>query len=478
MRSAQQGIYLFDHDVIRKFFCTKHGDSVLNCLEWIHSQKKTSKIRRFRTAYDIYEIAIRKNKETILHFCSSLSTLCVPERLASLFYNHLLDAFTELIEDGNYEGIYLKYIHQICTYVRRYDGSAKAWLVTKQMFDTIQVCCPEALSKDTVYYRPLIHFCCDIAVQLHFYEEAVLFINDVLNACKNACPNNVENSDELYVLQAIMYNRWYITYNTQSYKEEIQELRRSLMDKSRAYVDKIVDIEKKGLIEYLNFSDEGYNYYGYLKDREKLLNIWNNCIKDIPNMVPEKTLNYYRKTVQYALIHQDESAVKEETGKAMRYLEEGKYSHEPIIFKTFFLMAEIMSNLQHSPEKTYFYNARIIDNILQAQLLLNNHKIGDILLLKGVNAYYAGNMNEVYYSFKEAYEHYSDGETSRYWIKEALLKENVNYTFTVLGIYNKGYDVSYFPDTWRRPLILSDRNKFEASGIQRTGDLCLNLPLI
>ena len=178
------------------------------------------------------------------------------------------------------------------------------------------------------------------------------------------------NSDELYVLQAIMYNRWYITYNTQSYKEEIQELRRSLMDKSRAYVDKIVDTEKKGLIEYLNFSDEGYNYYGYLKDREKLLNTWNNCIKDIPNMVPEKTLNYYRKTVQYALIHQDENAVKEETRKAMKYLEEGKYSHEPIIFKTFFLMAEIMSNLQHSPKKTYFYNARLIDNILQTQLLL------------------------------------------------------------------------------------------------------------
>lgn len=478
LQSPQQGIYLFDHDVIRKFFCTKYRDSVLKCLEWIHNQKNTGKIRRYRMAYTVYEIAIEKNKERILYFCSNLSTLCVPERLASLFYNHLLDAFTELIEDGNYEGIYLKYIHQICTYVRQYDGSQKAWLVTKQMFDTIQACCPDALSKDTTYYRPLIHFCCDIAIQSYFYEEAVLFINDVLNACKNACPDNVVNSDELYVLQAIMYNRWYITYNTQSYKEEIQELRRSLMDKSRAYVDKIVDTEKKGLIEYLNFSDEGYNYYGYLKDREKLLNTWNNCIKDIPNMVPEKTLNYYRKTVQYALIHQDENAVKEETRKAMKYLEEGKYSHEPIIFKTFFLMAEIMSNLQHLPKKTYFYNARLIDNILQTQLLLNNHKIGDILLLKGVNAYYAGNMDEVYYSFKEAHEHYSNGETSRYWIKESLLKENVNYTFTVLGIYNKGYDVSCFPDTWRRPLMLSGRNKFEASGIQRTGDLCLNLPLI
>lgn len=478
LKSSQRGIYLFEHDIVRNFFCTKHADSVLICLEWIHSQKRIDKIRRYRMAYSIYEIAIEKSEETILRFCSELSTLCIPERLASLFYNLLLDAFTELIEDGEYEGIYLKYIYQICTYVRQYDGSEKAWLITKQMFDTIQAYCPEALSKDTIYYRPLIHFCCDIAVQLHFYKEAVLFINDVLNACKNACPNDVENSDELYVLQAIMYNRWYITYNTQSYKEEIQELRRSLIDKSRAYVNKIVDIEKKGLIEYLNFSDEGYNYYGYFKDKERLLNIWNNCIKDIPKMIPEKTLNYYRKTVQYALIHQDQNAVKEETRKAMKYLEDGQYSHEPIIFKTFFLMAEIMSNLQHSPEKTYFYNARVIDNILQTQLLLNNHKIGDILLLKGVNAYYAGNMDEVYYSFKEAHEHYSNGETSRYWIKESLLKENVNYTFTVLGIYNKGYDVTCFPDTWRRPLMLSERNKFEASGIQRTGDLCLNLPLI
>ncbi len=94
LQSPQQGIYLFDHDVIRKFFCTKYRDSVLKCLEWIHNQKNTGKIRRYRMAYTVYEIAIEKNKERILYFCSNLSTLCVPERLASLFYNHLLDAFT------------------------------------------------------------------------------------------------------------------------------------------------------------------------------------------------------------------------------------------------------------------------------------------------------------------------------------------------------------------------------------------------
>lgn len=476
--SIYQGIYFFDHDIIRQFFYTEHWDCVLDCLEWLHKQGNIIKLCRYRTAYLLYEIAILESTDRILDVCSQLSSLPIPERLASLFYNHLIDAFTEILEDGNYEGIYLKYIHQICTYIRQYDGSEKAWLVTKQMYDSIQACCPDVLSKDTKFYRPFIHFCCDIAIQLHFYEAASLLIKDVLRACQNARPNSIENEDELYVLQAIMYNRWYVSYNTRSFTKEIQDLRLSLMNKSRAYVEKITDTRKRGLIEYLNYSDEGYNFYGYFKDKEQLLNIWNNCIIDIPNIVPEKTLNYYRKMVQYGLIKQDEKTIRDEAQKAMQYLEEGEYSHEPIIFRTFFLMAEVMSNLQHSPEKTYYYNARIIDNILQTQQLLNNHKLGDILLLKGVNAYYIGDMDEVYYSFKGAYEHYSDGQTSRYWIKEDLLKENVNYTFTVLGIYQKEYDVSCFPENWRKPLALIDQNEFKASGIQRTGDFRLNLPLI
>lgn len=112
------------------------------------------------------------------------------------------------------------------------------------------------------------------------------------------------------------------------------------------------------------------------------------------------------------------------------------------------------------------------------QQLLNNHKIGDILMLKGVNAHYAGCNEEVYYAFKEAYKYYDRGETSRYWIKKKLLEENIKYSFTVLGIYKMGYDVSCFPVECRQPTILFNGDEFVASGIQRTGDLHLNLPLI
>ena len=159
-------------------------------------------------------------------------------------------------------------------------------------------------------------------------------------------------------------------------------------------------------------------------------------------------------------------------------MEEGEYSHEPIIFKTFFMMAEVMANIQHTPEKSYYYNTKIIGDVLKMQQLLNNHILGDILVLKGVNAYYGKNLDDVYFSFKEAYKNFSEGKTTRYWIKKNLLEENIQYTFTVLGIYKTGYDLSFLPVECRQPLALFENEQFKASGIQRTSDLHLNLPLI
>ena len=473
-----EGIYFFDHDIIRNFFYQSYRDHVLYSLEWLQQQKAEKQIRRYPIPYLLYKISVEKDTNEIIDTANRLFEIDIPERIASLFFNQLLDAFLEILESGAYKGIYLKYIHQICVYIRQYDGSEKAWYEAKAAYDTIQACCPDALSDNAKYYRPFIHFCCDIAVQIHFYDEEREFIKNVLNACTKVNPKDVDNRDEIYVLQAIMYNRWYISYNTESNKEEIINKRQSLMTKSREFIPKIFHSQKRGLIEYLNNSDEGYNFYGYLKDKNHLMDIWNYCISDIPKLAPEKTLNYYRKKIQYALIDHDKEAVDKEIKNAMIYLESGEYSHEPIIFRTFFQMAKVMSNLQHSPKETYLYNVRIIDNILRLQHLLNNHKLGDILLLKGVNAHYSGNKDDVYYSYKEAYEYYISGETSRYWVKKALLEENVLYSFSVLGIYESGFDVSCFSKKCRKRLTNSKIRTFKASGIQRTGDLCLNLPLI
>ena len=59
-----------------------------------------------------------------------------------------------------------------------------------------------------------------------------------------------------------------------------------------------------------------------------------------------------------------------------------------------------------------------------------------------------------------------------------LLEENIQYTFTMLRIYTKGYDVNFLAEKYRQPLTICESKNFIASGIQRTGDLHLNLPLI
>lgn len=472
------GIYIFHHDIIRKFFLERFSSYLLDSLKFVREKGIENTIVKYRTPYLLYKIAIKKDKNTIVEIGAKVASSIFPERLASIFYNTLLDAFVELLENNNYEGIYIKYIHNICSFIRQYDGSNKAWLRSKEIFDIIQTYYPDAISTDILFYRPFIHFCCDIAVQTHLNESARIFIKDVLEICKNTYTDIIENRDELYVLQAIMYNRWYISYNAESYKNEIALKRNLLMEKSRQYGNQIINVEKHNLIEYLNDSDEGYNYYGYYKDKEKLFLIWNKCMKDMPHRVPEKTLNFYRKSVQYGLIEQNYTFVTQNISNAFKYLEEGEYSHEPIIFKTFFMMAEVMANIQHTPEKSYYYNTKIIGDVLKMQQLLNNHILGDILVLKGVNAYYGKNLDDVYFSFKEAYKNFSEGKTTRYWIKKNLLEENIQYTFTVLGIYKTGYDLSFLPVECRQPLALFENEQFKASGIQRTSDLHLNLPLI
>lgn len=124
------------------------------------------------------------------------------------------------------------------------------------------------------------------------------------------------------------------------------------------------------------------------------------------------------------------------------------------------------------------YVERLLTELDQIQQLLKNGKMGDILLLRGVNAFYARDTEGTYFSFREAYHEYSEKNTSRHWIKKALLLENICYSFTVLGIYSQPYDLHFLPKAYRWPLSQEALATHQASGIQRTGDLLMNLPLI
>ena len=321
---------------------------------------------------------------------------------------------------------------------------------------------------------------------MHQREKAISFSYEIINKlAKEPLPEQIlvndtdeEIRDEYYVLKAIMFNRIFCAYNNALPTDEIISERDKAIRNSRLLIPLIKDAHKRNLIEYLNNSDDGYRYYGFQSEYNNLMHIWEKCLIDIPSIAPEKTMNYYRKQVQCHLIRQDAKSVKHYISEGRNYLKTGKYSHEPLIFNTFFTMSEIINNLQHNPEEMYLYTENLLNKLAKMQLLLKSNKMGDIYLLKGINAFYANDSQTVYHAMKKAFHAYNEKETSYYWIKRELMKENIITAYAILKIDESDYDISFLPHEYREQLLQFSQTNFRAKGIIQTRDNLFNLPLV
>ncbi|MDO4302229.1 MAG: restriction endonuclease [Clostridia bacterium] len=479
LRKNRENLYEFDHDIIRRYYIQDHEEgSALACLLWIKEHKCQKLLEEYLVPNCIYHFSILEDSAFTLNICKHLHTLQIPKRLGTIFYGELFKICLKIGEEFDSYQIWFHTLQGICAKIREQDGSARAEYFYSKVYRKIS---SRFSNYDSLYsfdFRQMLHSYCDILIQSHKREEAELLIKEVLAKSEKEPLLDYEAADERRVLRAIMYNRWYVSYNNAEPTEEIKNKRKNYMKKSRDNINYIKDVHKRLLIKYLNDSDEGYNYYGYLNMKPELFRIWKDCIGNIPETVPEKTMNYYRKLIQYDLISCNYYNTILHIKQGREYLESGQYSHEPLIFNTFFIMAEIMNNLQHFPQKKHIYISRLIEDSIKIQRILRNGKMGDILLLKGIDAYYTGNKNDTYYSFKKAYEEYAKGQTSRYWIKRNLLLENIHIAFSELDIYSDGYDFEFLPKEYKTPLSKEQLSVYQVSGIQRTPDGKMNLALI
>lgn len=470
--------YEFEHDIVRNHFETYHRDKIFESLKWINKNQKEDILSYYKIPRLLYHCCIKSDSKYIVKTCTTLDTIKVSNKLAKIFYENIFYACLHVHNGFGQLSDWILSIHKICINIREYTGSSNAADYYKKAYEYIFSVFPDINRLYSVNFRKMIHSYCDILVESHRRDDAEDLIQEIL--AKGKCTKNLadEALDEKYVLQSIMLNREYVSYNNSEPFDEVIQKRIHFMRQSRDYISRIKNPHKKGLIQYLNDSDEGYNYYGYLKDKDKLFSIWNRCIGNIPEEVPEKTMNYHRKLVQYDLINQDSEQAAVHIAEGREYLRNGEYAHEPMIFNTFFMMAEAMDKLQHMPREQHYYIRRLIDDLLQIQLMLNNGKTGDIMLIKGVDAYYNQNAEDVYYSFRQAYTEYKKKQTSRFWIKLQLLYENIHISFTELNIYGSSYNIDFLPDEYRMPLTNEQLESIRVSGIQQTSDGKMNLPLI
>jgi hypothetical protein len=476
--------YVFAHDIIRSFFERKYSDKRLACLKNMRLYDST--VLQYSIIDKLNKICIKKESQYLITFCKKRKLNNIPIRVRSFFVENLFNSvITEKAAFRDYNEWIIS-LAWICSCTRTLMGSARAL----KFYDWTYNCIENEMEHFSIIYstelRQFFHSHCDILIQMHRRNEAIDYAERVLELTADLPAHLQSHSDEeygtildeYYVLRAIMYNRIFCAYNNRYPDTYIIQKRNKAIAKSRNLISFIQNTFKRNLITYLNNSDEGYRYYGLFSDYNRLISIWKKCLIDVPKTAPEKTMNYYRKCVQYYLIAQDKESTQKYIKVGRDYLEDGKYSHEPLIFNTFFTMAEAMCYLQHDPIENYMYVESLLKELTKIQLVLKNNKIGDIFLLKAINAFYQGDEDTVYLALKKAYSFYYETETTNYWIKRILITENIVTAFSRLEIKQSAYDFSFLPREVRERLSHLQPNDINAQGIIRTKDLLFNLPLV
>lgn len=474
--------YTFVHDIFRKYFNESCSEKRLWCLKKINLLD--ARVLQYDTIYTLTRLCVLKETDYIIKFCQKHSLDNIPIRIRGVILESLFDEC--IISKSAFHDIrsWIGSLTWLCECSRNLMGSSKSLEFYDRAYNYIDNIFDNFSAISCSELRHLLHSYCDIFIQMHRRSSAIDFAERVLSKLTLLPIENqsektfYERIDEYYVLKAIMYNRIFCAYNNALPTMEIVFKRNEAIKKSREFIPLIQDEHKKNLISYLNNSDEGYRYYGFFSDYDKLMQIWNKCLVNIPVIAPEKTMNYYRKCVQCTLIKQDEEKTKLYIKEGLHYLNCGTYSHEPLIFNTFFIMAEIINYLQHSPQEMYYYIEELLNKLVKLQLLLKSDKMGDIYMLRGINAFYSNDIPTVYYAFKKAFQIYNEKETTNYWFKRELVKENIVTAYSAFSINKNCYDISFLPDEYIEKLFIAREPDFCAKGIIRTGDYLFNLPLI
>ena len=479
LKEKANGIFTFDHTILRQYYMSKFPEHCLDSIKWIAKKHATDTITAFPQAYTLLKCCVAFDFEYLVFFCKNIKNIFIPQYLSGFFWNNILKC---LVQKGNMFDsceLWIDSLHFVCEEIRKCQGSETARTAFLRAWQAIRkVKGNEVLEAYCHSYRTFLHSYCDILLQIPRKDEALVTIDQILKECQKAHPTNSENQDELLVLMAIMYNRKYCVYNNEQHIPCIAKIRESLMQTSRKISKQIVNKTKRHLIEYLNASDEGYNYYGYQSEKNQLISIWNDCLTGMPDAIPEKTLNYYRKLIQYDLIDNNFSKALSDIACGRDYLSTGEFSHEPLIFNTFFLMAEVISYLQEDPQRYGPYIKKLIKELVDIQYIVSNSKMGDILMLAMISSFYLGEKENVYFYAKSAFELYKEKKVRRYPVRIDLLLENIRYMFSILDMYNASYNLNFLPPEFQTSLSPNEMNSHNAKGIIQSLDGKVNYPLL
>lgn len=461
---------IFSHDIIESFFLQYYRELHMPIIEYMNKSRNAVELNSYALQKNfciLYNIPFNKNDlDDILFDCNNLT---VPFRLFIPYYGKMFDVLLGLSDLFISLPSWLHYVNIVCLKIKNKFGMIEA----KKYYEKLNYSISRKMCSDLLYskeFRNYLNAYSDLLFHQNLKIEAIDYLDSILKMTNKS----QEKSDRYFALCAMIYNRLLINHRELNSSYHIEQSWLCLKI-SKEYVNKIEEENLRNEFTYLNISDEGYFYYCFQKDEEKLLSIWKKCLYYTPNILPQKTLNYFRKCIQLSLIERDLDNALNNIEQAKEYLRTGLYSDEKLVFQSSLICFELTVLMMDNPIKNYDVIQKKINICLENIKMMGGKKLYRIFMLRGILYYYLKNHSECFFSFKEAYEAYSKEKYGLLYNENMLLLcDNIKTAFYNLHMCNKIKEIEG-NELLKRVVFKTKLHK--AVGILRTSDDMFNLPV-
>lgn len=464
LRMELDGHYVFDHDIIEKFFIDYYGKRYFLILEHIKSHNLEDEIVNYPFIYYFYKIS---QPDVIIDEIREVSNYVFSNRPPKLYIKYFIDTLIKRINknidcflDDEEWLITVVKITNILRNSIGFEEILNYYETINNIIDRRGI----ALFSRIVYFRDYIDTYSDLLHHMRRCREAIGYLKSILDKLTDIKADDVINS-----LYSMIYNRLLINYREIETEEAYHDLIDSY-NKSIFYANNIQNEDLRNEFIYLNQSDIGYIYYSLQENRTKLLNIWNECKKYSPKVLPKKTLNYYRKMVQINLIESDIDEAERYILMIRKHLEERTYNAEEMVFNMFCLLSESICLIQRDPVKNYNKLKDNLVELMRISKLRGNKRNYEVLNLKAIIAYYNNDYDTMEESFQKAYKLVSSLEpTMHLSVKRELIIENIIYAYQCI---DKSSSIENIITNYTN---IESLDIYSARGILRTKDNKFNL---
>lgn len=373
------GIFGFTHDLIENFFVREYNFLSEKILKYIKNNNIKIKFSEFQHHfYEIYNNEIKEytQLERLLH-------IDVDKKLQGEYYSLLVDKFLDLFDNFTEKILWIKDITLILENIR--DAMGNEYMLSKWSEINKYLNSDKILNK-TIEYGVLIMAISETLDSVGKYSEAY----NLLDKYRISIDKDDNLKDDITYKKIIcdIHNRMHVYRRHQCENPINDKIAMSHINKS---YDLCYELDYFKM-QYVNNSDYGYLFYALPKDKisyDKTTNYWNNAcqIYDIHN-IKEKTLNYYRKKVQLALIEGDYESAIENCNFGIHYIDHGEYAYQKLLFKWWFHLALATTYLQNAPTENLIQINECLNKAQDYADLLNTNKSFYVLQLRSIYYYY------------------------------------------------------------------------------------------